>query len=453
MKIICVLTLFLMLWIQNTTAVSADGPNTLDSEFGIEGKVVNDFGGNSQIFDITLQNDGKIVAVGYANFDDLAVLRYNSDGSLDNNFGVEGRVVTGFIEGDNIGRGVVIQKDGKIVVAGIADHFNFAVARYNSDGSPDINFGIDGKVTIHPDKGGAGFAVALQNDNKIVVAGTSEDGKKFTLLRYNDNGTLDSSFGIDGKVDTEFTGKFNHCYDVAIQSNGKILVVGGVNHKSMLIQYNNNGDLDTNFGIDGKVSDFGGEAKAIALQPDSKIVVVGYSGNNFALVRYNNDGTLDTTFGDMGKAITTFSENNWQIDGANDVAIQADAKIVVVGNANRDDGSFDSDFAVVVYNPDGTPDINFSPNGKVTVDFGNTVDHGNAVAIQPDGRIVMGGSASSNIALARLVGNPPGQPPGTLPITGNLNYANKHKPITLLILGLGLFSIGAGLKLKKRQLE
>jgi uncharacterized delta-60 repeat protein len=210
-------------------------------------------------------------------------------------------------------------------------------------------------------------------------------------------GDLDTSFSRDGTVVTAVPGGTAGSA-VAIQTDGKIVVVGGANGDFAVVRYNRNGSLDLTFGGDGIVTtDVGGPidfATAVAIQADGRIVVAGSAGVDvdpeFAVVRYNTNGTLDTTFSGDGRLTREFGSTGAGF-GAEDVAIQTDGKIVVVGN----DGS---DFAVARFNANGTIDPTFGPaaSGIITKDFSGADDRATAVAIQPDGRIVVAGFRTAN---------------------------------------------------------
>jgi len=379
-----------------STSLLKDGD--LDFTFGDDGKVITDFGGSSSGRAVAVQKDGKIVVAGNSS-GDFAVARYNRDGSLDVNFGTGGTVTTDFGGDDDSGNAVAIQQDGKIVVAGSAgseENSNFAVARYNRDGSLDVNFGTGGTVTT--DFGGDldfGSAVTLQKDGKIVVAGSSDND--FAVARYNTDGSVDMSFGTGGKVTTDFGGDDNGT-GVAIQKDGKIVVSGGSDNDFAVARYNTDGSLDATFGTGGLViTDFGGSVfgRAVVLQKDGKIVVAGNSDGDFAVARYNADGSLDTAFGTEGLVTTDFGGD----DQGTGVAIQKDGKIVVAGFT-------DNDFAIARYNTDGSLDITFNPTGSlpgtVITDFGGN-DQGAGVAIQKDGKIVVSGGSDNDFAVARYV--------------------------------------------------
>ena len=203
-----------------------------------------------------------------------------------------------------------MQSDGKILVGGKSydgSNERFGLARYNANGSLDTTFGGDGKVTTDVGSGNDYIhSITVQSDGKILAAGYSfsvSDGYDFSMTRYNANGSLDTSFSGDGKVFTDFGFGAHKGYSVTVQDDGKILVAGISNADFALARYNVNGSLDTSFGVDGKVTtaigsgdDYGYD---VTVQSDGKILVAGYSDNgsyDLALTRYNADGSLDTTF-------------------------------------------------------------------------------------------------------------------------------------------------------------
>ncbi len=205
--------------------------------------------------------------------------------------------------------------------------------------------------------GDYGADVAVQADRKIVVVGGT--GSDFALARYNADGSLDSSFDGDGKLTTDLGGGGDGGADVAVQADGKIVVVGGSTGGFALARYNADGSLDPSFDGDGKrTTEFGGSggtANGVALQPDGKIVAAGHGGAGFALARYNTDGSLDSSFDGDGKQTTEFAGG-----AAAAVALQGDGKIVAVGRAVGDG----MDFALSRYNADGSLDSSFDGDGK-----------------------------------------------------------------------------------------
>ena len=408
---------------------------TLDTSFDGDGLVTTDFfSGYDQIFALALQVDGKIVAAGRADTNEdgsgnnnanFALARYNTDGSLDTTFGGDGKVTTYFeIDVYEIAYGLAVRPNGRLVTGGaISDHPTYitALASYNPDGTLDSAFGTGGKVTMTADRSGDDFAyaVAVQPDAKIVTAGRSYSGGSydvgFRLVRYNPSGSLDPTFGDGGKVHTSFGATAAEAWALAIQADEKVVAAGRIyelngGYVFALARYNPNGTLDPSFGTGGMVTtEILGEAgvKAVALQPDGKIVAAGFSFNRFAVVRYNPNGTPDVGFGNQGVVLTDFANDE---DMANAVALQQDGKIVVAGVATTIQCI---DFQCTFHRDFAL--ARYNPNGTLDTGFGSGgkattdfpgVDRATGVAILPDGKIVAGGSSSSNFALARY--NPNG---------------------------------------------
>ena len=330
-----------------------DAPNFL---YPGAGKVTTDIGmgSNSEIHGAVLQADGKIVMTAYtstAGDYDIAVVRYHPDYSLDTTFDGDGVVTTAFGTTRDYGIDVAMQADGKLLVAGVSGEwpsYKYALARYNTDGSLDTSFSEDGKVAI--DLGASvdyGNSIAVQADGKILVGGASWAGgqSNFGLLRFNPDGSLDTSFDGDGKVSTDFDLSSDSGTSTVVQVDGKIIVAG---------------DTDANGNLD------------------------------FALARYQADGSLDASFGVGGKVITAIGTGN---DSARGMTLQSDGKILVSGYSNS--GS-NTDFAVIRYNTDGSLDLGFGNDGKVVIDTGSTSDDGFSVAVGADGRIWLAGA--SNVA-------------------------------------------------------
>src|SRR5918996_39668 len=324
-------------------------------------------------------------------------------GDLDTTFGGDGKVTTGFAGHAFVG-GAAIQADGKIVAAGDvrtpSGEFMFALARYRPNGRLDDTFGGDGKVTTG--FAGQAFAesVAIQDDGKILAAGrfNPDPGNgRFALVRYQPSGALDDTFGGDGRVTTGFPGHAA-ARDVAIQADGNIVAAGrffrdGGTERFALVGYQPSGELDDTFGGNGKVTTgFAGsesaEAVGIAIQTDGKIVAGGDvlrpSGEfHFGLARYKPSGGLDDTFGGDGRVTTEFAESDSA--RALGVAIQADGNIVAAGGVETETPSLELRFALARYRPGGPLDDTFRGDGRVTPGFtGRAVARG--VAIQADGK-------------------------------------------------------------------
>jgi uncharacterized delta-60 repeat protein len=321
-------------------------------------------------------------------------------GALDPSFGGDGTVTTNLTSGEDYAAGLIVQTDGKLVVAGPASGGGgrFALVRYLDDGSVDATFGADGKVFTNFTSGNdLASDLAIQTDGKLVAAGSAAGGDRFALARYNVDGTLDTSFGDGGKITTNFTSGLDFAFGVEIQADGKIVAAGragGSGGRFAVARYNDDGSPDTGFGGDGKVTTnfTAGDDRAdhVAVQDDGRLVLAGtagYFGRNahFALVRYTADGTLDISFSGDGKLTTNFTSS---FDGAFAVAIQsADQKIVAVGQARLNLG-------LARYNPDGTLDVTFSGDGKATTNFTDGLDYADDVALAADGKIVAAGTAN-----------------------------------------------------------
>jgi uncharacterized delta-60 repeat protein len=423
------------------SVISSDG--TLDPSFNGTGKVTTDFSlANDNAYSVALQPDGKIVVAGDS--DDgrnFALARYNADGSLDASFGGTGTVTTDFGWAYSWARSVALQADGKIVAAGSTgdgSNYKFAVARYNADGSLDTSFDGDGKVTTSFGDRGLANGVAVGADGKIVAAGTSGPWWRSSVAaaRYNADGSLDTTFNGTGQVITVFSSGEGDGRSVAVQADGKIVIAGDSNsfgaghpHNFGLIRYNANGSLDTSFNGTGMVTtNFGAldTALSVAVQADGKIVAGGYSWaygpSDFAVARYNADGSLDTSFDGDGKVTTDFGSSDW---GAS-VALQADGKIVVVGGTTVSAGP--ASFALARYNADGSLDTSFGGTGKVTTEFVAFPYSGAySVALQADGKIVAAGytsdGISNNFAVARY--GTPAIPVGLEIEPGNATYTGS----------------------------
>ena len=357
-----------------TGAITASGQaGTLDKTFSSDGKLTTlvsstKVAGNS----VVIQTDGKILVAGNFkrtgsdpfNVNDFAVVRYNMDGTLDGSFGGgNGKVGIDFGTDEGPNPTIALLQDGKIIVAGYTAQDNdiereyIAIARLNVDGSPDLGFGSVGQTKIKIE----GFygSMAIQPDGKIVVGGYTL-GSPFVLYRLNSNGTIDNSFGNNGEV-MHYFGFFSE---------------------------------GPNDGV-----------HAILIQPDGKVVSAGTvstnSRENVALTRHNSNGTIDASFGSNGQVVTSIGSTGNA--GGNAAVLQSDNKILVAGYYTPSDRSF----AAVRYNQNGTLDNSFAGNGKVGIDF-TYGSQANALVLQKDGKIVLAGKAinhtGADFALVRLTG-------------------------------------------------
>ena len=371
---------FLCIFNSQSLAWAADGD--LDTSFDTDGKVSTPIlSGADEANSVVLQSDGKIVAAGSSyngsNYD-FAVVRYNTDGSLDTTFGTGGKVTTSIGSDPDVANSVVLQSDGKIVAAGYShngSNYDFAIVRYNTNGSLDTTFDADGKQTTSIGSGAEiAYSVVLQSDGKIVAAGYSHNGTNtdFAVVRYNTDGSLDTTFGTGGKVTTSIGSDPDVANSVVLQSDGKIVAAGyshnGSNYDFAIVRYNTNGSLDTTFDADGKQTTSIGSGAEIAysvvLQSDGKIVAAGYSHNgtntDFAVVRYNTDGSLDTTFDTDGKQTTAIGSGT---EVANSVVLQGDGKIVAAGYSHN---GTNEDFAVVRYSANVSDAPGSNDSGSTT---------------------------------------------------------------------------------------
>jgi uncharacterized delta-60 repeat protein len=301
-----------------------------------------------------------------------------------------------------------------------------------SAGDLDSIFGTNG-IVFPPisTKNDRALDVALQSDGKIIIVGyTGDSNYDFVMARYGITGTLDPSFGSKGRVTTDFSGANDVGRTIAIQRDDKIIVVGSASNINFgMARYNSQGSLDPTFGNEGKVTtlvrDYTSDAFAVAVQSDDKIVVGGLiqheTGQDFALARYTITGTLDTTFGSGGTVTTSISD---LYDWGSAIAIQPDGKIVMVGRS----WGIGYDFALARYNPGGNLDLDFGNSGVVTTNIGQN-DFASAVALQSDGKIVLAGSVTDEMvregfALVRYT------PTGTL----DLNFG--HNGIVTTFIGV-----------------
>ena len=389
-------------------------PGALDPSF--DGDGMRTFGASSgdAAEAVLVQPDGKIVLAGFGDTN-FAVARLNPDGVSDLSF--DGGFAGADFGGFDFGHAAALQPDGKIVVAGNTDvNFDIAVARFNPDGSLDARFdpgGADGpgKKVFGSFGTDIGNAVLVQPDGKIVVASTI-DGN-FAVTRLNADGSFDMSFDGDGTAVADFGGA-DYGYAVALQPDGRIVVAGQAGGDDVAVaRFNPDGTSDTTFDVDGtRRFGYGGVdvARAVLVQPGGAIVVAGSGGpdGNVAVTRLSPDGLFDDRFGDNGTAWVDFGGQDFGYAAA----LQPDGKILVAGERSGDD----DDFASARLQPGGVLDTTCGSGGRTTVDFGGQ-DSGTAVALQGDGRIVLAGDTTvgSDFAVARLLGDPPlpGGGPGT----------------------------------------
>ena len=312
---------------------TSDG--TLDTTFGSNGVAL---AGPGEARAMAIQPDGRIVVAGSG----FSVARFMADGSPDVSFGSGGRVFTS-IRG--LSYDMELQADGRIVVAGYVSPVQgggafIALVRYETDGSLDVTFGSGGVVLS--DVQGQGRAVTVQPDGRILTAGFS-----FQVVRFNADGTIDTGFGSEGQIFLPFGdyGWDSQAQDILVQPDDKIVVAGGAwtHYDFAIARLNPDGSRDSGFGHDGMVTtDFNAgfdSIMALVLQPDGKLVAAGYGGpsrrlpddDHFALARYQPNGALDRTFGKGGKAMAEIDDPIYD-DFARALALQPDGRLVAAGN-------------------------------------------------------------------------------------------------------------------------
>lgn len=400
---------------------------TPDEEFGAGGWVTTDILGPTQDTAadlVTTQPDGKIIVVGTSFISGIAsrlvVTRYNTDGTLDADFGADGKALfeagSGFYLDPTA---VTLDDSGRIVVAGslgFATGSDFAVLRLDADGTPDTNFGTGGRALINLGSGSTqdtARAVAIDDQGRIVLAGSTVNpttGFDFALARLNDDGTLDGDFGAGGKFSATFGGGASQDIgeSVTLDAAGRIVVAGSTwssstGYQFALLRLNTGGSLDTGFDADGRLTiDFGGfGARAVAVDGSGRIVAAGStpgnllaSNDDFAVVRLLDNGALDAGFAAGGKATIDFGSTFPSPDSLAGMAIDSQGYIVLAGRSG-----FDPDVAVALLKPDGCLDVSFGNGGKVTTELSPGFDfrsQAGGVAFDPQGRIVV--SCTSNIS-------------------------------------------------------
>lgn len=344
-----------------------------------------------------------------------------------------GKRMTTLSEGDDFARAMVLQPDGKVVIAGacaVGGGFGFCAARYLSDGNLDVNFAT--ALPVGPGRvitsfsnldGDEARAIALQPDGKIVLAGHCWNGTfyDFCALRYHADGTLDTSFATAsplgaGKVRTSIGARHNLAYAMLIQSDGKIVLAGQCANAALTwefcaLRYLANGTLDTSFAASsglgaGKlmfaIGALGDQLRAAALQVDGKLVFSGhcYNGVNedFCAARVLSNGNLDASFASAsplgpGKVVTDVDLGN---DYADALVIEPNGHIVLAGNCKPATGAVA--FCAVRYQSDGVLDTLGMPFTGKTISGERLIAYvGRAALVQPDGKLLIAGHCNFNL--------------------------------------------------------
>ena len=343
--------------------------------------------------DVALQTDGKIVMSGYTWENvtgDVFVIRLNTDGSLDNTFGTDGVALVS--NSTDVTESIAVQSDGKILIGGYTDD-SFTVARFNTDGTLDTDFGNNGWSIVGFGSPSYIKDITLQDDGKIVAAGFAIGAAyQMAAARLNADGTIDNTFGSNGAVAFNVGDGNDFAFAVAVDDNGKVLIGGhkwisniGLKYDLAVVRLNEDGSFDTSYGDNGvaiaRVVDGSNYAGDILLQSDGKVVIAGYTVletvYDLAMARFDVDGNLDDTFGVGGMVNTDYNGGE---DYGSAIALQPDDKIILAGNTFT--GSGTSEILVARYDNTvlGTGDfqnIAFSlypnpANDYITIDLNGT---------------------------------------------------------------------------------
>lgn len=431
----------------------------LDPTFGDGGIVVTDLPDAPGDFDphddaaaVAIQPDGKIVLVGPAMRSDGGgpLVRYQPDGTLDASFGTGGVAPTNYGLGSCAlcGDDIALQPDGKILVPGGVMPFPLywlsGVARLTPDGSLDASFGIGGAASSST--AGIGRAVAVQPDGRILVISTGSTpsgASALTIVRFLADGTVDTSWGIEGAIDVaadETPGGTSPvtAIDVTVQPDGTILAAGSAltdngTEGLVLVRLHADGSVDTGFGTAGVARvDVLDSPREVVLEPDGTILAGGRSNGQFAIARLHPDGSLDTGFGEDGLA--TAGQGR-----ATSVAVRPDGGIVAAGDTWQP-GGYDIDvvFVVAAFSPAGELDASFGDGGRTTTNHApdSEMEWANDLALQPDGKVVVVGGAypaeDMDIVVDRYQG--PNTPPFGAMVAGGSCAGDSGATAQLLVL-------------------
>ena len=431
MKHLTITFLLSSCFIMSMSAWASDG--VLDTTFhSPDGYVLWDGGsGYDRGRDIALQRDGKILVTGYmtnGTDDDIMVIRYNKDGTLDTGFGTNGAYVYDSGNGTEGGYAIAVQSDNKILLAGESSNGSdgdVIVIRLDSNGNLDPNFGKNGIYTYD---GGNGYDaivdILVQPDDSIVMCGSSNNGtdNDLIVIRLNANGTTDTAFGSNGVATYHKSDSHDTALRLTVQNDGKILVTGtshnGSNYDVLVARFNTNGTLDTSFGTSGITIYNGGDydrGYGIDVNSEGKILVTGVrtkpgqdiTDYDIPVICFDSNGVLDTSFGNNGIVL---------YDGALreqcfDLIVQSDDTILVTGQSGSSIGGT-SDWSLVVlkYAQNGTLDTKFGNSGVYRYDPTDNTEWGYGLALQSDGRIVVTGQVHNgtddDVIVLRLINSP-----------------------------------------------
>jgi len=416
MKTIKLILLLLILFVSNVNFAQF---GTLDTSFGRGGIVITPFNGfDSAVQSLLIQPDKKIIAGGSvtkSGSSQFSLARYNADGSLDETFGNLGQANTGFPE-LMVMSSMALQSDGKIIVAGNLYNSSvsisrFVLVRYDSNGILDTSFGIDGRVITNiSDKLDRIASILIQNDGKIIASGATSDDTTFSdfaMVRYNSDGTLDTNFGNNGVVVTSLQA-WDFANAITTNSDDELIIAGtttrdfnidfGFDYDFAVLKFDSKGHLDTTFGNGGNsiigTTQANEKALSVKVLSDGKIVLAGELHSSkyaFMLAQLLPNGDLDAAFGNNGVALNTLSN-----EFIENVAMQIDGKFLIT-EYHGTGGCCSADIKLIRFLEDGNYDATFGNNGIVTADFLNENNQANAIVIQADGKIIIGGVSGNQI--------------------------------------------------------
>jgi|GEM_PF-1320719 len=420
---------------------------TLDTTFNSTGVVLASIDKTkpNTAADVKIQSDDKIVVCGTSyvgSYEDIAIIRLNTNGTLDNTFNGTGKVTSGFLKsGSDVIQKLAVQSDGKILAAGYTSSNNISLARYNANGTLDTSFSAKGYVTNnfqHTYFGNSfnSLAVLSQTDGKVLVVGdyysSTSNNQEIFVRRYNASGTVDATFGTSGMASLGINANWTFSNAAILQTDGKIMIVGssyvGTDNVFTLVRFNTNGTLDTTFNGTGFLNttiSVSSTGNSILLQPDGKILVGGWITNgadrDLLLMRYNSNGTLDSTFNGNGKVTQGVGTGN---DEILKLALQADGKIAVLSNYVNTSGN--GRLALQRYNSNGSLDTSFNSTGQLLTDYSTFSGRDNDMVLDPLNRIII---SSSGDGIARYNTN------GTLDTTFVKNeiFSNQFYARSLII--------------------
>ena len=385
-------------------------PGSLDTTFNGNGKILTSIStGKDEAQDVAIQVDGKIVVAGYSsngtNFD-YVVVRYNTDGSLDNTFGTSGKLVLN-ISNYDMAYAVAINTDGKIYVAGItgATSFygggNFGVVRLNPNGTTDTTFGTNGVATVTFPGTDYFTNMTLQSDGKILLCGynvvdVTGNYSDFSIARLNADGTTDFDFSNDGKNTVNFNSD-DRARVMQVDAMGNIYLGGTGSSNICIVKLFSDGSIDTSYGTNGKVNTRyntqSSNLNDMILLDNGSIVFTGYlysTEYEMLVGKLDSSGAFDTSLVTNGATVTDVDNN--REDTAYSLVIQPDDKIIISGRSYTSGSYY---FAILRYTSSGQLDNTFSNDGKVLTAFGTSWCMGLASALQNDGKLVVTGSYGS----------------------------------------------------------